>query len=187
MFNKTNVFMKSKIKIGGFLVWGLIHLSCEKDYINLAPFSESNVENFYKTESDFENAVNATYDVLQDGRLYSGHFEFVLEVRSDNGVFNDPASASGAPFNIDKFLETTTSPYIEGPYKALYQGVQRANLVLSRIVDTDINNPAKLQYQAEVRFLRALYYFHLIRLWRYSHDYKRTYSSRNKTSSTLSC
>jgi tetratricopeptide (TPR) repeat protein len=143
----------------------LITNACSEDFINLAPFSQANAADFYKTANDFENAVNASYDVLQDGRLYGSRFEFLLEVRSDNGEFNDPASNVGVPFNIDKFQVRADNSWVEGAYDALYDGVNRCNIVLGRIENVDFDAALANRLKGEVQFLRGLYYFHLVQLY----------------------
>ena len=138
---------------------------CSDDFIELAPFSQANAVDFYKTAKDFEVAINSAYDVLQDGRLYGDKFEFLLEVRSDNGKFNDPASNVGVPFNIDKFQVDPSNSMIEGAYDALYQGVNRCNIVLGRIDKANIEQAFADRVKGEAKFLRGLYYFHLVQLY----------------------
>ena len=154
--------MKNIFKILSIL---FIVTGCSNDFIELTPFSEANVDDFYKTPKDFEVAINAAYDVLQDGRLYGDRFEFLLEVRSDNGQFNDPASSVGVPFDIDKFQVRTDNSMVEGAYDALYQGINRCNLVLGRIDQANIDVALATRIKGEAQFLRALFYFHLVRLY----------------------
>lgn len=139
-------------------------VSCHNE-IELTPFSQANTYDFFQDANDFENAVNATYDVIQDGRLYGSDFELLLEVRSDNGAFNDPASNAGEPFSIDKFVVTPSNSLVRDAYVALYQGVQRSNAVLSRIDDVNFDETLKSQFKGETLFLRALFYFHLVQLY----------------------
>lgn len=143
----------------------LLTTGCSDDFINLAPFSEANAVDFYKTPQDFENAVNAAYDILQDGRLYGDKFEFLLEVRSDNGQFNDPASDVGVPFDIDKFQVRSDNSMVKGAYDALYDGINRCNIVLGRINNANIDVALAKRLQGEAQFLRGIYYFHLVQLY----------------------
>lgn len=154
--------MKNIYKI---LAIAFITTSCSNDFIELSPFSEASVDNFYKTSGDFEVAINAAYDVLQDGRLYGSRFEFLLEVRSDNGQFNDPASDVGVPYDIDNFQVRSDNTMVEGAYDALYQGINRCNVVLGRIDQANIDAALTRRIKGEAQFLRALYYFHLVRLY----------------------
>lgn len=138
---------------------------CSNDFIELTPIADANAEDFFKTANDFEVAVNAAYDVLQDGRLYGSRFEFLLEVRSDNGKFDDPASDVGQPFNIDKFQVAPSNTIVEGAYDALYQGIGRCNAILGRIDGADIDQGFAERIKGEAQFLRGLYYFHLVQLF----------------------
>ena len=132
---------------------------CSNDFIELAPFSQADVDDFFKTGNDFEIAVNAVYDVLQDGRLYGGRFETVLEIRSDNGRFIDPTSER---FDIANFTETSDNNQIFGPYVALYQGIGRANGIDQAAID-DATLAERIK--GEAQFLRGLFYFHLVQLY----------------------
>ncbi len=138
---------------------------CSNDFIELTPFADANAEDFFNTANDFEVAVNAAYDVLQDGRLYGSRFEFLLEVRSDNGKFDDPASDVGQPFNIDKFQVIPSNTIVEGAYDALYQGIGRCNAILSKIDGANIDQAFTERIKGEAQFLRGLYYFHLVQLF----------------------
>lgn len=154
--------MKNLVKLLFIVV---LASSCNSDFIELTPFSQADAGDFYKTANDFEVAVNGVYDVLQDGRLYGSRFEIVLEVRSDNGQFNDPASNNGVNFSIDNFTELPDNSAIEGPYIALYQGISRANAILDRIDQVDIDVDFANRIKGETQFLRGLFYFHLVRLY----------------------
>ncbi|WP_299524773.1 RagB/SusD family nutrient uptake outer membrane protein [Winogradskyella sp.] len=154
--------MKNIIKLLFIVVFAS---GCSNDFIELTPFADANAVDFFKTANDFEVAVNAAYDVLQDGRLYGSRFEFLLEVRSDNGKFDDPASDVGQPFNIDKFQVVPSNTIVEGAYDALYQGIGRCNAILGRIDGADINQGFAERVKGEAQFLRGLYYFHLVQLF----------------------
>ena len=52
------------------LLLSLFILGCSNDFTSLAPLSERNVGNFYKTPGDIEIAVNGIYDALQSGGAY---------------------------------------------------------------------------------------------------------------------
>ena len=42
-----------------------VMFSCQDSFTDLAPISQRNAENFYKTASDIEVAVNAIYSTLK--------------------------------------------------------------------------------------------------------------------------
>ena len=147
------------------LLSGLALASCGDDFLELTPKSQANAENFYRNEADLLAAVNGTYDALQSGDQYGGAFITVIETRSDNVEDNDPAAGGGRRFRIDQFQETSTNDVLEEVWGSLYAGVFRANTVLNRVEPIETDEALKNRYRAEVRFIRALSYLNLTRLW----------------------
>lgn len=139
--------------------------ACQKDFLDLKPQSQPNVDNFYLTANDFNNAVNGAYDVLQTTNQYGGDFNTLIEVRGDNALDNDPAANAGLRYNIDRFIEPTTNTILRDTWGSLYIGINRTNLILDKIDAITIDAPLKARYKGEAQFLRALSYFNLVRLW----------------------
>ena len=150
--------MKTKYIIS-ILVLGLM-LSCSDDFTDLAPISQRNSGNFYKTASDMEVAVNAIYATLKADGCYNQSYWVLQELRSDN-TFWDGTGLAEEITVFDKFTDISTSEISEDAWNASYQGVSRANIVLSRIGAIDMDAGLKNQYIGEALFLRSLYYYHL--------------------------
>jgi hypothetical protein len=147
-------------------LFGLLLAGCGEDFLELTPISSPNVANFYRTENDLVNGVNAAYATLQSGNLYGGRdLSDLTEYRGDIAFDNDPSAGSGIRFNVDQFLAGATNEIIEDVWQDLYLLVYRTNIVLDRLpaVDTDAELARRLE--GELRFLRGLAYFHLVRLW----------------------
>ena len=54
-----------------------------------------------------------------------------------------------------------------------YAGISRANAAINNIPNITMDETLKNRFIGEARFLRALYYFNLVRfLWRCSFDYQ---------------
>ncbi|QIP12870.1 RagB/SusD family nutrient uptake outer membrane protein [Spirosoma aureum] len=148
------------------LLISLISLSaCQKDFLDLKPLSQPNVDNFYKTANDFGNAVNGAYDALQSANQYGGDFNTLIEARGDNVLDNDPSSGSGLRYNIDRFIEPTTNTVLRDTWGSLYTGINRCNLILDKIDGVTMDATLKARYKGEAQFIRALSYFNLVRLW----------------------
>lgn len=151
--------------IGPAFALSIILSACQKDFLDLKPLSQPNVDNFYRTANDFNNAVNGAYDVLQSANQYGGDFNTLLEARSDNVLDNDPSSNAGLRYNIDRFIEPTTNTILRDTWGSLYTGINRTNLILDNIDAVTIDAPLKARYKGEAQFIRALSYFNLVRLW----------------------
>jgi hypothetical protein len=147
-----------------FIIGILIFVSCKRD-LNQLPISTPTTSTFYQQPSDFLQAVNATYNAL---RGYPNRLMELSEVRSDNiyptnndvGRDHDPINnfAQGIAPNV----------YVEEAWRVDFAGVFRANTVLEQIEKNGIyvgSAALATRLSAEARFLRAFFYFDLVRYY----------------------
>ena len=59
----------------------------------LGPISERNVVNYYKTQSDFEVAINGAFDALQSNGTFGVKYVLFMEMRADNTANGGGATA----------------------------------------------------------------------------------------------
>ncbi len=150
-------------KIKTLLLTAITILSaCKEDFIDLAPVSEPNAENFYKTANDFNTALVAAYSTLQSH--VDIYFELV-EYRSDNLFLDAPTAGTQDRYNIDKFKETSANELLNEAWGVHYNGLLRCNKILTLIGGVEMNEALKEQYEGEARFIRAYTYFNLVRFW----------------------
>jgi tetratricopeptide (TPR) repeat protein len=141
----------------------MLFASCN-DFLDLKPISESSSPNFYKNANDIKVALNGAYASLQSNNMYRSDYVTLMEVRSDNVVDNNPGGAAGIYYNIDKFMANGDNTVIRDVWKTTYKQIYRINEILDKI--TVVPDPnLKTQYEGEARFLRALAYFNIVRLW----------------------
>jgi starch-binding outer membrane protein, SusD/RagB family len=153
--------MNTKWIICGLL--GLTLVSCKENFLDLAPVSQTNVNNFYRTPSDFENAINGTYSALQLPGQY-GNWYLFAEVRSDNTT--NPLSGSVTDFDeFDKFYLRSSNPFLNDKWRDGYRGIARANAILDRIEGIQMTEELKKRITGEAKFLRGLMYFNLVRVF----------------------
>ncbi|PQB08980.1 hypothetical protein BST83_01105 [Polaribacter filamentus] len=136
---------------------------CSEEFIDLAPLSEVTAGNFYKNESDMEQAVIAAYGALQSSNMYKENFLYFMEGRSDNTYFEDITQTEKSDF--DFFREATTNSLLDDTWKTCYITIQRCNIVLNRIDAIEMSEDLKGIRKAEVKFIRALTYFNMVRMW----------------------
>jgi hypothetical protein len=139
--------------------------ACGEDFLDRSPQSEVDVPNFYRTAADINSAVNAAYGALQKNEQYGSDFLVLMEYRSDNAVDNDPSANAGIRYDIDRLREIPTNSVLSGAWGSLYNGIYRCNEILARIDDIAMEETLKNRYRGEARFIRALSYFNLVRLW----------------------
>ncbi|MDB5264229.1 MAG: RagB/SusD protein [Adhaeribacter sp.] len=144
----------------------LLAFSCKEDFINLQPISDMNAGIFYKTEKDMNQAVLSPYASLRN--LYNQNFIYVSEIRSDNTTFSWVPGNSKDMTSIDNFGDPLLSDntFVTSVWNDSYNTILRSNIVLDKIEAVSFtDNKLKEQYKAEARFIRALVYFWLVRVY----------------------
>ncbi len=150
----------------GFL---LLVTGCN-DFLSVQPETFTSTDNYYQNEDQIEQAINGVYAELQTLYDVGGGTDFwaVTEMRSDNTTFQyNPADRGEDQMEaLDDFLIDEDNTDIEAIWSAIYSGVQQTNTILDQIDDAEFQESAnREQLEGEARFLRAFYYFHLVRLW----------------------
>ncbi|WP_158583170.1 RagB/SusD family nutrient uptake outer membrane protein [Parabacteroides sp. AF14-59] len=133
------------------------------DDLNLSPISNKNIEGFYKTQSQFEQAIIGCYHGLRNANLKSNFSYQLTECRSDN-AWQQVDYDDGM---ISRFTENAATPVLNTAWADLYNTVMRCNYILTRIEDATFDDEGvRKQIEGEARFVRALIYFDLVRYFR---------------------
>ena len=160
--------MKSKIfsYITVFLSLALVTTSCvdNEDLTQLDPNNDS-VDNFWKTDEDALQGVNATYGSLLTDGTYMRSTPLLLDVKADDSRTNSPW---GSMYNVGHFNSNVADPAIYGwAYETYYQGIYRANQVLTNVPGIEFEDEAlKNRIIGQAYFLRGLYLFHAVNLFK---------------------
>ena len=138
--------------------------SCD-DFLNIAPESAVTPENFFKTESDFKQAVDGVYAPLQS--LYNSEASWAMaEMRSDNThYFYNVDYRSPTVEGIADFVSGSENTVTGNRYYVNYDVIARANQVLARIDNANLAEAVSNNIKGQVLFLRALAYFDLVRFY----------------------
>jgi hypothetical protein len=138
--------------------------SCEDD-LQQTPISAISVPGFFSNETEFIQAVNATYEPLSEYPIW--HFN-LFDVRSDNIYGVTPDGLREHEFINNFVTNLSGNEYIVDAYNVNFRGIMRANTVLDNISSTSVeftNEEMKLRLEAEAKFLRAFYYFDLVQIF----------------------
>jgi starch-binding outer membrane protein, SusD/RagB family len=142
----------------------LIPIACE-DFLEKPPQGELTQANFPSTEGDALLATNAVYNTFRESNFNSGLFP-LTDIMSDDankGSNPDDAAFSVGPF--DRFEHIKTEGAILRWWNTLYKAVRRANVVIEKVPAIDMDETLRNRYVGEARFLRAVFYFDLVRAW----------------------
>ncbi len=159
-----------KIKNITFLLAAVLLLgACKKSFLDLAPVSNANVNAVFKTKADFDLALNAAYSTLYTIYAPKGSMSFTGELMSDN-VTVSTLAISGAFTIVDQqaFRDYSIATTNSGVYLFWvdhYTSLYQVNIVIDKIASASLEDAYKKQVVAEMKFLRALYYFNLVQLY----------------------
>lgn len=151
------------------LAAGILFTGCKKDFLELAPISNANVNAIYKSQQDFDLATNAAYTSLYEVYAPKGPISFTGELLSDNTTVTTLA-ISGSFTIVDQqaFRDYTIFPTNTGVYNfwvTLYSAIYKNNIVLDKIAGASLSDAYKNQIIGEMKFLRGLHYFNLVQLY----------------------
>lgn len=149
---------KNLIKIlGSFLV--IFCLSCD-DYLEILPEGQENSENYFNSQSDYEEALIGAYDLLSTTYLNN----ILGEIASDNSRCGGENQTDVLDWQqIDDMSHTADNGALRNIFQWMYAGVSRTNYILE--FKDKIEFEGKNQIIAETLFLRSYYYFELVKFF----------------------
>jgi len=133
------------------------------------PESFISPDQFYKTSGDAISAVNAIYYPLVDNKvgaqpMYNRLFDTGLDFMTDD-LDAGPGSPNAEVRALAKLTHASTNLRIQQIWTEHYEGINKANIALERIPGITMDEKLKNRLLGESRFLRAFYYFNLVRLY----------------------
>ena len=150
--------MKTKNILSIFIL--ISFMSCSKEFTDLSPISERNTGSFYTSANDFEVALAGVYNTLLSQGIYNEAIWIMNDLRSDI-TFWDAGGLAAAIVRYDDFEETTIDYVGRDSWIAHYKGIGRANSVIGRIEDVEMDASQKTRIVGEAKFLRSLLYYNL--------------------------
>lgn len=112
-------------------------------------------DNYYRNEAELMYGLNGVYNRLIDpnGRMYSrGLFSYF--------VLNDESYFKNISINNIRVMQMDAADLDIGRlWEVLYEGINRANLLLEHVDEVDMDTRARDAIKGETLFLRGYYYF----------------------------
>ena len=146
--------------------------SCE-DRLEIPLQSSIATENFFKNQSDFDLALAGAYDPIanhQDGSGKGSYFRALLMMGRSGTDELYSTNQYQAGWEFSNYTFTPFNTYVEGVWESQYIGISRANTILDRLpvaLEDGIEIPMVEvdRILGEAYFLRAFYYFQLVRFY----------------------
>ena len=151
--------MKKNKVIILFSVIALIVASCKK-YLSVDPPYAQDAENYFQTPDDFDRALTGAYDMLQGSFMSL----WIGEIASDNSIAGgESVNDSQGLHQIDNMTHGGVNNELRNIMRWNYTGITRVNYIMEN--KDNIDFPEKQHILAEARFLRAYYYFELVKFF----------------------
>jgi hypothetical protein len=149
------------------LIAGLVLCTGCGDFLDLNPKDKVTGSTFFTTEEELKQAVTATYVPLRDvviNEYYQG------EMRSDNTHYEEIPTNRGTAYiereAITDFQDASLNTYTNNVFYNCYLGISRVNIVIDHIDDAPkLSEDVRKNILGQVKFLRAYYYFKLVRYY----------------------
>lgn len=156
--------MKNNIKLIVLLVFTFsLFSSCEAD-LNVLPNDSISEIDFLNNPENADKLIVGIYNKQLDWNMSAFSWIGVTSITSDDADKGSTPSDSGADKNkLDALDFQSNMISFADIWEGRYDGIYRANTALSYLDKLSIDQNLKSQFIGEAKFLRALWYFDLVR------------------------
>ncbi|UPQ79494.1 RagB/SusD family nutrient uptake outer membrane protein [Flavobacterium azooxidireducens] len=153
------------IKIFLGLLVTMAFVQCSDDYLDKVPLDTISTGNYPTTEEELITVVNGAYQPLQWPKLYNLRM-WTSDIFAGNSIVGAGGGQDGIETtNLSNFVTTTDNEGVLDLWRGPWPGILRANIVLAAAEGLTINENVKNRSMGEAYFLRAHYYFILVRFF----------------------
>jgi len=136
------------------------------DFLDKPPKGELPRDQFFQNADGAEAATNATYNELRDFSVHVFTWLAMTDIASDDATKgSNPGDAAELIGSLDDLTWSTANGSFSGTWGGYYSGIYRANQAIQNIPPIDMDAELKDRLIAENRFLRAYFYFFLVRAY----------------------
>lgn len=141
----------------------LVLTSCS-GFIDKKPLGSLTAENFFQTEEHAIWATNAIYNHLRSWEVHVFSYIGLTDIISDDADKGSTPTDGNFLLDIDGFSFDPGNIAFSNVWSGYYQGIYRSNLVIQELPKMDNIAPeTAARLLGESRFLRAYFYFNLVR------------------------
>jgi hypothetical protein len=151
-------FSLTAVLLGGTLLAGC-------DFLDKDPKGQLTSENFFTTPDHAVQATNATYSMLRDWQVHVFAWLGVTSIASDNATKGSTPSDASFLLEMDNLTFDAGNIAFNGVWSGYYSGIYRANVAIQNIPGIDMESQRQTRLLGENRFLRAYFYFFLVRAY----------------------
>jgi hypothetical protein len=137
--------------------------------LDVLPVSSIDKNQFYQTENDALTALNGVYEILTPPSgfygMYNNQTLYLGDLASE--YVKAGANTNSAHIReISNFNISSNNDFMRTGWSEAYTGINRANIIIDKLSENDqIPADKKARFVNEAKFLRALFYFNIVRWW----------------------
>ncbi|SNR27476.1 RagB/SusD domain-containing protein [Maribacter sedimenticola] len=150
--------MNRKIYILLVLALAFTTKSCDK-FIEEELVTDVSAASYYTTESGLDDGVRATYSTFKP---FYGQEISAAMLTFGTDIWTNGADGGHKVFNFYDGGLNGSEGYITDSWDNWYKGINQANAIVNRAADVEMDEAKKTLRLAEVRFLRAYFYFNIV-------------------------
>ncbi len=150
------------------MICSFLIVSCE-NFLAENPEHMVTESNYYQTEEDAIAAVNSIYGYLgsystgNTAGIYHSTFWITAGLASDNMRNNQVFAVQNS--QLETFSYTAENANVQEIWKMHYKTITMANIAIHQIPGIDMDSELRSRLVNEAKFLRALLYFNLVRMY----------------------
>ena len=156
--------MRTSTYLAGLLA--ALGVTACNDFLSTKPKGDLTSGNFFGTSEHAMQATNATYSMLREWEVHVFAWIGTTDIASDDATKGSVPGDAGAGYlgDLEDLTFDAANLAFTQTWSGYYQGVYRANVALQGIPTVPVMD-AQLRARliAENKFLRAYYYFFLVR------------------------
>ena len=154
-----------KIKIALYALLTLTMVNCSDDFLDKTQPDTINTGNYPKTGEELITLVNGAYQPLQRPKLYNMRM-WTSDIFAGNSIVGAGGGDDGLETTqLSNFVTSTDNQGVLDLWRGPWPGILSSNIIIKTAPTLNIDDTLRNRSLGEVYFLRAHYYFILVRFF----------------------
>lgn len=160
---RQNLLLMKKQHILSLLAFLVLFSACSEEFLDKKPLVNQTTDTFFQTEDHALQATNATYSMMRDWQVHVFSYIGMTDVISDDADKGSTVDDATFLKELDDFDFDASNIAPGSVWSGYYRAIYRANIAIQEIPTIDMDEELRDRLVAENRFLRAYFYFNLVR------------------------
>ncbi len=136
-----------------------------RDFLSTQPQGQLTSASFFQTADQAVQATNATYSMLRDWSVHVFAWIGMTDIVSDDATKGSIPGDASFLGDLDNLSFDPGNIAFSTTWPGYYQGIYRANVAIQNIPSANMDATLKARLIGENKFLRAYFYFFLVRAY----------------------